>query len=60
LGHKIIEAVSKDQSLPLHEILFSFFNSLKKLLCNFFKELKKENIFWWPGPKPVFRDRLNY
>jgi hypothetical protein len=37
-----------------HEILFSFFNSNKKLLCNFLLELKKENIFWPPGAKTVF------
>ena len=37
-----------------YEILFSFFNSFKKLQSNFLKELKKENIFWQPGAKTVF------
>jgi len=37
-----------------HEILFSFFNSNKKLQSNFLLELKKENIFWPPGAKTVF------
>jgi hypothetical protein len=36
-------AVSKDWSCPGHQKIFSFFNSFKKLLCNFLKELKKEN-----------------
>jgi hypothetical protein len=36
------------------EILFSFFNSFKKLQSNFLKELKKENIFWQPGAEMVF------
>jgi len=37
-----------------HEILVSFFNSSKKLLCNFLLELKKETIFWLPWAKTVF------
>jgi len=37
-----------------HEILFSFFNSNKKLQSNFLLELKKENIFLRPGARPVF------